>query len=278
MSRTRRRRHPSPATLWGLLLASAAGLWALLPPGAAFGLGGASSALVVSLAAAGLALAAGALTAGGATAGWFLGAVILAGAGWGGFLLVAIFVAGAGAATRFGAAVKERLPGGAHRGAGGRGYRNALANGGGAALFALASGAVPPGEIAGLLRVAMAACLATAFSDTVSSEIGQVLGRRPVMITTLRPAAPGTDGAVSPAGTLWGAAAAVLMAAVAWGTGLVSAPGAAAVAAGGLGGNLADSLLGATLEGRGLLDNDAVNYVATLIGAAVAVALALSAD
>ena len=52
------------------------------------------------------------------------------------------------------------------------------------------------------------AALCEAAADTVSSEIGQVLGSRPRMITTLRLAEPGTDGAISFGGTMAGIVAA----------------------------------------------------------------------
>jgi uncharacterized protein (TIGR00297 family) len=58
-----------------------------------------------------------------------------------------------------------------------------------------------------LFAVGLAA-LAEAAADTVSSEVGQVLGGRPRMLTTLREVEPGTDGAISLAGTLAGVAAA----------------------------------------------------------------------
>jgi uncharacterized protein (TIGR00297 family) len=58
------------------------------------------------------------------------------------------------------------------------------------------------------------ATLAEAAADTVSSEIGQVLGGRPRMITTLRAAEPGTDGAMSLAGTLAGMVAAGIVAGI----------------------------------------------------------------
>jgi len=117
------------------------------------------------------------------------------------------------------------------------------------------------------------ATLAEAAADTVSSEVGQVLGGRPRMITTLRAADPGRDGAVSLVGTLAGLLAA----------GLVAAAGTQAVhgglamfwiaSAGAAFGVFFDSLLGATLEQHGWLNNDAVNFLSTVSAAALALFL-----
>jgi uncharacterized protein (TIGR00297 family) len=122
---------------------------------------------------------------------------------------------------------------------------------------------------------ASTAALAEAAADTVSSEIGQVMGRRPRMITTLRRAEAGTDGAITLAGTLAGVAAA----------GIVSLAGSLALGggrnllaaswAGGVFGLIFDSLLGATLEHRGWLNNDMVNFLSS--GCAAAFTLALLA-
>lgn len=130
------------------------------------------------------------------------------------------------------------------------------------------------GSRTALFTLALAA-LAEAAADTVSSELGKALGDRPRMITTLRTVAPGTDGALSLAGTLAGVLAA----------GTVSAAGTAAVggrpamfgisAAAGIFGLLFDSVLGATLERRGMLNNDAVNFLSTLSAAVVAGAIAI---
>ncbi|MGO9776398.1 MAG: DUF92 domain-containing protein [Terracidiphilus sp.] len=120
------------------------------------------------------------------------------------------------------------------------------------------------------------AALAEAAADTVSSEVGQVLGGRPRMLTTLRLVEPGTDGAVSLIGTLAGVAAAVLVAAA----GSLALDGGRTMfwisCAGAVFGLFFDSLLGATLERRGWLNNDAVNFLSTASAAGFAlVALAL---
>ncbi len=114
------------------------------------------------------------------------------------------------------------------------------------------------------------AALAEAAADTVSSEIGQVMGGQPLMITTLRRVEPGTDGAISLAGTLAGVIAAGVVAALgAWalhGSLTLLALGWA----GGVFGLFFDSLLGATLEQRGWLNNDLVNFLSTASAAGFA--------
>ena len=117
------------------------------------------------------------------------------------------------------------------------------------------------------------AALAEAAADTVSSEIGQVLSGHPRMITTFRKADPGTDGAISLGGTAVGIIAA----------GAVAAAGAWALDGGstmlavswiaGVFGLFFDSLLGATMERRGWINNDAVNFLSTASAAAAALGL-----
>ena len=123
------------------------------------------------------------------------------------------------AATRAGRRQKERL--GTAEARRGRSASQVAANLGMAAL--VASGPVQfwlmdsgwfarAARTPGLGFVLALAALAEAAADTVSSEIGQVLGGRPRMITTLRAVEPGRDGAVSVAGTLAGAVAAAVVA------------------------------------------------------------------
>jgi uncharacterized protein (TIGR00297 family) len=117
------------------------------------------------------------------------------------------------------------------------------------------------------------ASLAEAAADTVSSEVGQVFGGRPRMMTTLRQVEPGTDGAISVAGTLAGVVAAGIVA-VAGTLALRGDPVMFAVScAGGVFGLFFDSLLGATLERRNWLNNDAVNFLSTASASAFALVL-----
>jgi uncharacterized protein (TIGR00297 family) len=120
------------------------------------------------------------------------------------------------------------------------------------------------------LLIAMAAALAEAAADTVSSEIGQALGGTPRLITTWRRVTPGTDGAITLAGTLAGAAAAVAVASVCVLTHIFEWKLLAVCAGAGAAGMIFDSLLGATLERRRILGNNAVNFASTIVAAVLA--------
>lgn len=93
------------------------------------------------------------------------------------------------------------------------------------------------------------------------------------MLTTLRRVPPGTDGGVTLAGTFAGATAALIVAGV--GSAMLfpaqSLQGrctlAGMIALAGTFGLLFDSLLGAMLERKGYLNNDAVNFLSTLAAA-----------
>jgi uncharacterized protein (TIGR00297 family) len=127
-----------------------------------------------------------------------------------------------------------------------------------------------------LFPATMLMCLAAlveATADTVSSEIGQAFGGRPVMVLSLRRVEVGTDGAVTLLGSGAGIAAGGLIAAMGmWALRLRAAEAGIALVAG-VGGLFFDSFLGATVERRGWIGNDLVNFASTVFAAGVAVGL-----
>ncbi len=208
----------------------------------------------------------------GAVSAVVIGATITATLGLPGLaIMVAFFVIGS-AATRMGYRIKAAR-GIAQEKGGARGWRNAWANGGVPALLALLCGTAPEG-LRELLVLAYAASVATAAADTCSSETGKAYGRRTFLITTFRPVPPGTEGAVSLEGTLGGLLGGLLVASVGAVTSLYSWPAALLVAASGLLGSLAESVIGTVAERRGWLDNDQLNALNTAIGGGVAALLA----
>jgi uncharacterized protein (TIGR00297 family) len=183
-------------------------------------------------------------------------------------------------ATRAGRRQKERL--GTAEGRRGRSASQVAANLGFAALVSsspvqswLADLRWLPHHAATqtMLFALTVAALAEAAADTVSSEVGQVLGGRPRMITSFKAVDPGRDGAISVAGSLAGVFAAAIVAYAGmwafgggWSLFAVSCAGAVF-------GLFFDSLLGATLEERGGLNNDAVNFLSTASAAGFALAM-----
>jgi uncharacterized protein (TIGR00297 family) len=138
------------------------------------------------------------------------------------------------------------------------------------------AGLTPP-DARALFVLAYAAAVATAAADTCSSEVGKAYGRRTFLITTFRPVAPGTEGAVSLEGTLGGLAGAAIVASLGAALGLYTWPAAVIVAIAGLLGSLAESVIGTVAERRGWLDNDLLNMLNTAIGGAIAAGLARAA-
>lgn len=225
----------------------------------------ASARLACALAAnavlASLGLAAGALDVGGAVVGAALGVAIYLGAGWQGYLVLTCFVVLGSGFTRVGLARKV-AQGTAQANRGRRGWRHALAN---AAVGAIAAVGVGLSDAAGW-RWALVGAFAAALADTTESELGVLASRRAYLPTTWRAVPPGTEGAVSPAGTLLGAAAAALVAGLAAVVGLLPASAVGPVAIAGLTATVIESFVGA----RWTLSNELLNTGTTLLGALLA--------
>ncbi|HLL58069.1 MAG TPA: DUF92 domain-containing protein [Rubrobacteraceae bacterium] len=198
----------------------------------------------------------------GALGGFVVGAAIYACLGLQGFAILALFVVCGSALTRLGYRSKQGRGIAQSRG-GRRGARNALANCGVAVACAFLA-TLTSSEV---FAASFVASLGAAFADTAESEVGQLARRAPRVITTLRKAPPGTDGAVSVPGTLAGIAAAVLTAFLGLAVGLLAEPGAAlVVASAAFLGTVADSLIGALAPRIG---NEPTNLFCTLFAAAL---------
>jgi uncharacterized protein (TIGR00297 family) len=220
-------------------------------------------ALPVTAAFAALAYRLGMVSAGGVVGGVLVGAPIYACLGPAGFGLLAFFVVGGSGLTRLGYNRKCRSGTAQERG-GRRGARNALANAGVPVLCAVLY-ALDPSDT---FLAAYVASIGAALADTAESEVGQLSRRAPRLLTSMREVPPGTDGAVSVAGTLAGISAAALTAGQGLLLGLVAGPAVAAlVALAAFLGTVADSLLGARLPWLG---NEATNVLCTLVAAVLA--------
>ena len=218
------------------------------------------AALIVTALFAALAYAFGMVSRGGALGGFVVGTAIYTSLGPRGFAVLALFVVGGSLLTRLGYGRKQSS-GTAEAGSGRRGARNALANCGVAVACALIAAATSSDAF----TAAFVASLGAAFADTAESEVGQLYGRAPRLITTLREVPPGTDGAISIPGTLVGIAAAGLAASLGLALGLVATPGIALfVALAAFLGTVTDSLLGALAPRVG---NELTNVLCTLAAA-----------
>jgi uncharacterized protein (TIGR00297 family) len=204
------------------------------------------------------------VTRSGAIVGALLAFIFFAGAGASAFMVLIALFALTWLTTRLGYAQKQRS--GTAEKSDGRGALQVLANLGTAALAIVAFVFT---RNAGFL-VSFVAALSEAAADTVSSESGQALSGSARLITTGEPVPAGTDGGITALGTLGGCLAAITISAISAAVGLIPLHFAWIPALAGTIGMLADSILGAVFERRGLLTNDAVNFSSTLIAAFLA--------
>ena len=198
------------------------------------------------------------------------------------FLLSSFF------ATRYRFSLKQAL--GVQEGIRGeRRATNVVANGAALMAVAVASLVLPtrlPKVASGVIFLS---ALSVAGADTLASEIG-VLSRKTYLITTGKAVPPGTDGGVSGLGTLCALGAALYTSVVGWfilsyistNYGLVPSMPASPVyliiplGIGFLGCQI-DSVIGATLERRGLVNKKTNNLVSTASGAILAYLILLAA-
>lgn len=206
------------------------------------------------------------VTVSGALTGAAIGIAVWLGAGWQGWLMLFATFAFAAATTKFGHRRKAALGIDEERG-GRRGPGNAIANTGVAAWAIALSPALSHPEPA---LIAAVAALTTAASDTVASEVGKAYGRTTYLVTSFRRVPAGTSGAVSLEGTLAGAAAAAALAAIGATLGLVPAVAILPITIAATLASFAEGWMAVRWEASGVLNNDALNFLNSLIGAGLA--------
>ena len=153
-----------------------------------------------------------------------------------------------------------------------RSWKNVLANGGAVSIVAIYNFLSPGHE---WIYFAAIASISVALSDTLASEIGS-LDIRTRSITTLQSVPAGTNGGMSPTGTVAALFGAIIISIV----GVIFSPDDSKISEiqllsllsliGWLGCQV-DSLLGAVLENRGYLGKHSVNFLATFSGSLMAI-------
>jgi uncharacterized protein (TIGR00297 family) len=205
------------------------------------------------------------LTVPGALAGGLVALGIYAGAGITGLVLLGAFFILGTAATAHKQAWKEqaRL---SEKKESQRTAGQVFANGGMAGLIGITVMFFP--EHARLLQTMLAASLAAATADTLSSELGVVYGRRFYNICTGKHDNRGLDGVVSWEGTWIGVAGSTLIALL-YAIGFGWSVSVFWIVLAGTVGNIADSYAGAIWERSHLIGNNTVNFLNTLVAALV---------
>ncbi len=201
-----------------------------------------------------------------------LGVLIIVFSGLSWFLLLLTFFILGGGFTRYKYAYKESI-GIAQAKNGIRSYENVFSNSTAALALAVAYGVFPEHSLP--IVYAYMGTVATATGDTLASEIGTTARGRPRMITTLKLSEPGADGAVSILGEFAAIFGSAVIGILAYLLGVSDnfILTVLITTAGGFFGTNMDSLLGATLQKRGLLSNSGVNFAATFAGAGVSAGL-----
>lgn len=226
-----------------------------------------------------------------------VGIAIIYGGGFQWFVIVAVFFTLGVGTTLYKYGYKKTI-GGAQEKGGARNWPNILANGGVASIIALANFFSPSTTFA----VAFLGAISASAADTSATELGLLSNGKPRLITNpAKFVTPGTSGGVSLLGFVGAAFASLVIGWIAYALGFL--PEILTLlficALGGVAGAVADSLLGAlvqrsgyctvclkptealthcgeptrTTTGIGFVENNVVNVLSTVVGAAVSLGL-----
>ncbi len=205
----------------------------------------------------------------GALGGGIIGMVIWGVGGLFWYLLLILFFIIATAATRLGYHEKDYM-GVAQESEGKRDAKHALANCLASILAVIGFGFTEGMDI--LFQIFFTAAFATALADTVATELGQLYGKTPFLPTTFRAVKPGTVGAISMEGTLFGMGASLIYAIVAFAFTVIPLNGIPAVALGAWGGSFLESYIGSRWTEEGVeISNEWMNLLNTTLGGSLAI-------
>jgi uncharacterized protein (TIGR00297 family) len=181
---------------------------------------------------------------------------------WVNFLLFGLFFVLGSFATKWKFEQKQRL-GLSQENEGLRSWIHALANGGTPAIFSLLAIYFTDNQY---FTFAATAAIASALSDTLSSELGNIYGRNYVDILSFKKGKRGDDGVISLEGTVFGFFGSLLIATI-FGVLTQNYSIILLITVAGFLGNISDSYLGATIQRKGYIDNHLVNLINTFIAA-----------
>lgn len=219
------------------------------------------------------------LTPAGAINAWGLGVVVWGTLGWKGYGVVMFYFLAGSAVTRIGMAQKEAA-GIAEKRGGARGPENVWGSAFTATVCAIGVAAIKLGWLnpgwESLLILGYVASFATKLSDTTASEVGKAYGKSTFLITTLKPVPRGTEGAISLEGTIAGIIGGILISLVAYSLSMITFTGVITCMIAAFVATNIESVIGATLQSDlDWLSNELVNVINTIVGAVVAISIAI---
>lgn len=183
-------------------------------------------------------------------------------------ILLSFYLVGS-AITKYKYSLKESL-GIAEPGGGARGFSNVFGNSLAPLFFAMNYG-VTGNQI---FASAFVASVATALGDTMASEVGKT-AKNVYLITNFKKVKPGTNGGISLIGEISALLGCIFITILSLALGIIPLECSAIIIASAFLAIHVDSLLGATLEIKGYLNNFAVNFLATLFGGLMCIFFAL---
>jgi len=221
------------------------------------------SAFLLSMIAGYLSYQFGATDEAGMISGALLGVIIIIFSDLRWFLIVLIFFLSGGISTKYKYELKMRR-GMAEDRSGRRSYNNVFGNG----LVPLCSSILYGVSGNDVFRMIFLSSLSTVTADTLGSEIGGTSSAEPRMITNMKKVPHGTNGAVTPLGELATFLGALLISSTSFFLGTSGENEILLILLSGFLGAHVDSILGATIENRGMIGNSGVNLLSSLAGGA----------